>query len=101
MARQGLQALVASLGAKAHAGAALIINEADKQFQEAIASQIVDFTTRYNTMLEHATAQSDPTLRNGLVKLQERSLEKFLSAISEREETFREVTKKRIMEVLK
>ena len=101
VARQGLQAFVASLGAQAHAKAAVIINEADRQFQKEIASQIVDFTGRYNELLAHATSQSDPKLRAGLENFLERSLLKFLTAISEREDQFREVTKKRIEEVLK
>lgn len=101
VARQGLQALVASLGAQAHAKAARIINEADREFQNEIASQIVDFTTRYNAMIAHAVSQTDPKLRTGLEGFQEQSLLKFLASISEREDQFRQVTKKRIEEVLK
>ena len=61
----------------------------------------MDFSLRYNEMLAHATSQPDPKLRAGLETFQERSLLKFLTAISEREDQFREVTKKRIEEVLK
>ena len=78
----------------------MIINEADRQFQGEIASQIVDFTGRYNGLLAHSRSQEDPKLRDGLEELLEKAGQ-VLGAISQREDQFREVTKKRIQEVLK
>ena len=100
VARQGFQSFVASLGAQTHAKAAGINNEAERQFQEAIESQVVEYGNHYNRMLQFARGQEESPLRQGLEERLQESLNGFFQAVNEREQLFRECTKKRLAEAV-